>query len=297
MALTDPLRKFEIPSHVTVMEGIGTLPMLELSTPWSIAEVYLHGAHVTGFQKRDESPLLFVSHVSRFETGSPIRGGIPVILPWFGARENRPMHGFARTRPWTLLGTALLPDKRVRLELELPPDPTGDFAQLEVRYRITVGAQLHLALELLNRSERRMELEDCLHTYFQVGDVKRIHVRGLKGVTYLDKVDNFSRKVETEDTITVQGEVDRVYLNTPDTVLIEDSALGRCISVSKKGANSTVVWNPWIAKAAQLPDFGDDEYLEMVCVESGNVSDDRLSLAPGETSVMEVELSSTPLRR
>jgi D-hexose-6-phosphate mutarotase len=52
------------------------------------------------------------------------------------------------------------------------------------------------------------------------------------------------------------------------------------------------VWNPWIAKAKAMPDFCDEEYREMVCVESGNVADNRLTLAPGETSRLKVRLSS-----
>jgi D-hexose-6-phosphate mutarotase len=31
-------------------------------------------------------------------------------------------------------------------------------------------------------------------------------------------------------------------------------------SVAKSGSASTVVWNPWQAKAAAMADFGDDEY-------------------------------------
>ena len=38
----------------------------------------------------------------RFAPGQPIRGGVPVIFPWFGAREGEPMHGFARLSDWDL---------------------------------------------------------------------------------------------------------------------------------------------------------------------------------------------------
>jgi len=33
-----------------------------------------------------------------------------------------------------------------------------------------------------------------------------------------------------------------------------------------------VVWNPWVEKAKEISDFGDDEFPNMVCVESGHVS-------------------------
>lgn len=41
-----------------------------------------------------------------------------------------------------------------------------------------------------------------------------------------------------------------------------------------------VIWNPWLDKARETPDFGDDEYPNMICVESGHVSSPVL-LLPG----------------
>jgi D-hexose-6-phosphate mutarotase len=78
--------------------------------------------------------------------------------------------------------------------------------------------------------------------------------------------------------------VDRVYLDTPGTVKILDENLGRVIHVEKENSASTVVWNPWVDKAARMPDFGNDEYQRMVCVESGNVMENGMRLAPGDTS-------------
>jgi len=53
-----------------------------------------------------------------------------------------------------------------------------------------------------------------------------------------------------------------------------------------------VLWNPWIAKAQQMPDFGNEEYKQIVCVESGNVGQNRVTLAPGRTTALKVTLSS-----
>src|SRR5205814_8517421 len=74
--------------RVTFLDGRGELPMLEISTAWSTAEIYLHGAHVTQFKKQDEPPLLFLSQCSRFAEKEPIRGGSPVIFLWFCPREG-----------------------------------------------------------------------------------------------------------------------------------------------------------------------------------------------------------------
>jgi D-hexose-6-phosphate mutarotase len=138
--------------------------------------------------------------------------------------------------------------------------------------------------------------ENCLHTYFEVGDINAISIRGLKGISYLDKVANFAKKTEKNDAIQIGSEVDRIYLNTTGPVEVLDPKLKRKIRVEKHGSSSTVVWNPWIAKAQQMPDFGNDEYLRMVCIESGNVSSNQISLPPRETSRLTVTLSSAPLR-
>src|SRR5262249_18722947 len=75
-------------SRVTFLPGKGNLPKLVINTPWSNAEIYLHGAQVTHFQKHGEAPLLFLSESSRFQSDSPIRGGIPICFPWFGAMTD-----------------------------------------------------------------------------------------------------------------------------------------------------------------------------------------------------------------
>ena len=76
---------------------------------------------------------------------------------------------------------------------------------------------------------------------------------------------------------------------------VEDRKLRRAIRIEKSGGASTVLWNPWIAKAQQMPDFGNEEYKQMVCVESGNVAKNRISLPPGRTSMLKVILSSSRL--
>ena len=97
--LPESLRKFEISKRVTLAQGDGGLAKINVQTGRSTAEIYLHGAHVTGFQKNGEPPLLFHEPVSQFAAGRPIRGGVPICFPWFGPREGEPAHGFARILP------------------------------------------------------------------------------------------------------------------------------------------------------------------------------------------------------
>lgn len=285
------------PGRVTFLEGRGDLPMVEISTAWSTAEIYLQGAHVTHFKKKNEPPLLFLSQCSRFAERQPIRGGIPVILPWFGPREGLGQHGFARTCGWEVKEITPSPDGSVSVRFRLPAYPeAATYPDFTADYVVTVNESLRLELTVVNQSVTdSLEFENCLHTYFAVDDISAVAITGLKGAAYLDKVENFAQKVETQDAIRIASEVDRVYLDTTATVEIQDARFGRRIRVEKEGAASTVVWNPWVQKSQQLPDFGNEDYRNMVCVESGNVASNRIVLAPGDRSTLIVKLSSAPL--
>jgi glucose-6-phosphate 1-epimerase len=297
MESSKPREQSDVLGRVTFIDGRGDLPMLEITTAWSTAEVYLHGAHVTHFKKKDEPPLLFLSQCSRFAPNEPIRGGIPVVFPWFGPREGLGQHGFARVKSWELKEFVPAPDGSVSVRFRLPDYPEASaFPAFSAEYLVTVNECLTLELAVTSDSpDQEFVFENCLHTYFDVGDVNRVSISGLKGAEYLDKVANFAQKTETGEVIRIASEVDRIYLNTTAAVQITDQHLGRKITVDKQGSLSTVVWNPWITKAQQMPDFGNEEYERMVCVESGNVGSNNIRLGPGETSRLRVQLRTTPL--
>ena len=72
---------------------------------------------------------------------------------------------------------------------------------------------------------------------------------------------------------------------------IHDDKLKRIVRVDKTNSHSTVVWNPWTTQ--KLPDdFDPAEHKHMVCVESGNVKQNKLTLASGKSSSLKVVLSS-----
>jgi glucose-6-phosphate 1-epimerase len=289
--------KTQTPGRVMFLDGPGELPMLGISTMWSSAEVFLQGAHVATFRKHGEAPLTFLSQCSRYSEGQPIRGGIPVVFPWFGMREGMGNHGFARVKTWELKEFAPAPDGSVSVRFRLPDCPeASSYPPFTADYVITVSESLHLQLIVTNDSkDEPLVFENCFHSYFHVGDVTSISIRGLQGASFLDKVANFVHSTQTEEILRVASEVDRIYLKTDAVVEIDDPRLGRRIRIDKQGSRSTVLWNPWIARSQQMPDFGNDEYQRMVCVESGNVSSDEITLAPGRSSTLAVRLSSEPL--
>ena len=53
-------------------------------------ELCLQGAQVTAWRLSDERPVLFTSPNSAFAPGRAIRGGIPIIFPWFGPSRHTP---------------------------------------------------------------------------------------------------------------------------------------------------------------------------------------------------------------
>lgn len=283
----------EIPARVTLLKGEGELTKIEAVTDWSTAQIYLHGAHVTGFQKKGEPPLLFTSLRSRFAVGQAIRGGIPIIFPWFGPREGEPAHGFARLDDWELHEATTSPEGGVSLRFHWNPKAGAAWPTVRANYAVTITDTLTLELIITNSmADQNFTFENCLHTYFAVGDIAAIAISGLQGTHYLDKLEDFREKTETAEAIKINSEVDRIYLGTTATVEILDSKLRRKIRIEKSGSASTVVWNPSVAKSRQMSDFGDEEYRHMVCVESGNIGPDKIELRPGRSSVLRVKISS-----
>jgi glucose-6-phosphate 1-epimerase len=120
-----------------------------------------------------------------------------------------------------------------------------------------------------------------------------VRIHGLKSLFYLDKADQGIRKQDLADAIHIVRETNRVYLNATGTVRIEDRSLGRMVTIEKSGSQSTVVWNPWTTQL--LPDFGVEEHVNMVCVESGNVGANRVKLDPGQTARLKVSLQTAPI--
>jgi glucose-6-phosphate 1-epimerase len=56
----------------------------------------------------------------------------------------------------------------------------------------------------------------------------------------------------------------------------------RRIVIEKSGSSSTVIWNPWSEKSGSMSDMTADGWKRMLCVETANVADNAVVLAPGE---------------
>lgn len=288
-----------LPPSVRVSEGRGSLPRIDVSTAAAHAEVYFQGAHVAVWRpKATRAPVLWLSERSHFEPGKPIRGGVPICFPWFGAHPANaaaPVHGFARVREWRLTEAREDRDGVVTLALELAgerlsPDWPHRFTAI---HRIEVGTTLRMTLEVRNDGVDAFTFEEALHTYFDIAGIDAVSVAGLEGCAYLDKTAGGRPFGPTGAAVRFTGETDRIYLDTRDACVIDDPGQQRAITVHKSGSDATVIWNPWIAKARAMPDFGDDEWTGMVCVETCNVNVHARTLQPGESHAMTAAIEVT----
>jgi glucose-6-phosphate 1-epimerase len=281
--------QFDIPNALRFEDSLDELVRAVISTPAAEAEVYLQGAHLTHWAPRGQRPVLFVSPKSLFAPGKAIRGGVPIIFPWFGPRGDGnpgPAHGFARTTEWAVEGAQLRNDGRVEITLTLAPnDITSGFGYdaFHLRFRVTVGSELELELETRNHANEPLTYEEALHTYFAVGDIHQASVSGLEGTTYIDKTDGFKRKKLGNEPVRIAKETDQVHLNTKATCVLRDPVWNRRIIVEKSGSDSTVVWNPWIDKTKGMSDMAPDDWKKMLCVETANADDNAVHLPPGES--------------
>lgn len=287
-------RRFASADFLSFSESAPGFIAIQVTTAFSKATIALQGAHVMTWQPNGQKPVIWLSSKAKFAAGKSIRGGVPICWPWFGqhataAKEaSYPGHGFARTIPWTLLDACRLPDGRVRLEFK-PEMSDAALAQWPhastVRYNVTVGQELVVALVTRNTGSVPFQLGQALHTYFTVGDICQTSIAGLAGCTFIDKVAGGKRKKQ-KGTVTFNGEMDRVYLGTTGCCGIIDPVLKRTILITSTGSRSTVVWNPGAVKAAKMGDFGRQGENRMVCVENANAEDDVITLAPGATHRM-----------
>ncbi|MDT8376976.1 MAG: D-hexose-6-phosphate mutarotase [Mariprofundaceae bacterium] len=259
------------------------------------ASVAMQGAHLMTWNPKGEEPVIWMSPVAKLAKGKSIRGGVPICWPWFGAHainSSFPGHGFARTVSWNVTGTASLDNGSTRISFRIARCNTDQWpCEVPAEMHMIIGRELEMELVTENRNDEVITLGDALHTYFCVRDVSKVVVYGLDGCDYLDKVDGGARKKQNGD-VTISSEVDRIYFDQGQDVIIEDAGMGRGIRIEKRSSHSTVVWNPWIDKCKQMGDFGwDDGYLGMLCVESANADEDVVQLAPGDSHRLWVRYS------
>ena len=210
-ALAD-LQHHSLPGLAEIISGNGGLPMIRVTAPWALAEIYLHGAQVTSWRPTGADEVLFLSRLSRWEEGRAIRGGIPICFPWFRAKADAPQapaHGVVRTRAWRLeavreeaggVAVALSTDSDATTRRWYPHD-------FRIEHHIRIGQTLKLSLVVTNTGKDEMSFEQALHTYHLVGDVEQVRVDGLNGTDFLDNMESNTQK-QQHGSVTYRKQTD-----------------------------------------------------------------------------------------
>ncbi|TKA26867.1 hypothetical protein B0A50_04313 [Salinomyces thailandicus] len=266
-------------------------------------EVLTYGATVVSWKSNGKENL-WLSSAAKLDGSKPVRGGIPVVFPCFGpppkdhATGKLPQHGFARNSTWEYMGKSSSEsgklasggDDAVTMDFGLSTQQLSDEARqawsykFDLIYSVTLGRDgLQTMLRVQNKGSESFEFQMLLHTYFKVDNVSKTQINGLGSTSYSDKVLNASEQTQTDPTIRINGEVDRVYksIKQNTTSILQDGQPQ--LDVIRDNLEDTVVWNPWIEKAKSMADFEpNDGYKNMVCVEVGAVNGWQ-KLDPGDT--------------
>lgn len=283
--------QFGIDEKLTFALGAGDLPIVQIKTELATAVISIYAGHVLSFAPTGEQDVLWVSDQAVYQAGTAIRGGIPIIWPWFGAHptdSTKQSHGFARRQMWSVTGAELDENGRIHLTLTLDESEQSksQFSHdFELTLNIIVGNVLEVSLQTTNNDEVPFSYTAALHTYFTIGNIHNISIHGLENGLYIDQLDNNAQKTQV-GSVRFDGEVDRIYIDNTAVCTINDPDLKRNIWIEKAGSQSTVVWNPWVEKAQRMGDFADEAYQTMVCVETANAHKEVITLAGGETAVL-----------
>src|SRR5229473_1835169 len=125
MPAVDLNPRFAIANSLQFEDAPEGLVRAVIATPLAEANIYLQGAHIAHWTPKGQRPVLFTSSRSLFAPGKAIRGGVPIIFPWFGARGDGrpgPAHGFARNTEWAIEDTKLRNDGNVEITFSLAPN-------------------------------------------------------------------------------------------------------------------------------------------------------------------------------
>ena len=289
----------EIPG-ILVVDDQHELTKVTITTKLCQAQMYLQGAHLTHWQPLEHKPVLFLSENSSFTKGKAIRGGVPIIFPWFGARTTTatssrtdgPAHGFARTACWQL-DSATMADEELTLSLSLEANQSSielGFDQFRLDYKLVFARELTLQLTVKNLSSEPLCFAEALHTYFLVDDAQQVQISGLGGSKYYDKTDDFKQKQQAESVLTLNGETDRPYTDNAATLLLSDPVMQRQIEVRKGNSLTTVIWNPGAELTAKMADMEAQGWRKMVCIEAANALENAITLAGGSSHTMTCEI-------
>jgi len=263
------------------------------------AEVLLYGATViswkSGTQSNpDPAERLFVSSKAALDGSKPVRGGIPVVFPCFGApthpaHSKLGQHGFARSETWKF--DSVVMDNNAGVSVRLTLDPTPSISAkydkpFSLAFVVTLaGHQLSTDLHVTNTSASdALEFQALFHNYIRAPS-SEVLVSPLQNKYYYDKTEATEEerakpKIETRTAVDVRKFTDAVYEDASGEYKV--TWPGNGLSIRATNLKDVVVWNPQQEAGSKIGDMEEGGWERYVCVEPGYVRG-FTSVEPGKT--------------
>jgi glucose-6-phosphate 1-epimerase len=184
-----------------------------------------------------------------------------------------PRHGFARTSLWSLQSLEQR-DEGDAVAIFTLTDSPATHATWAAEFGLTLtvriaGARLQVTLGVENTGASPFSFAAALHTYIRVRDAERARVVGLRGARYRESSAPMLLNVDNERVVRVTGPLDRVYVNAPRSVTLQEP--DQSLNVEMLDFTDMVLWNPGAAAARGLADMEPQGERAMICVEAAVV--------------------------
>lgn len=269
----------------------GPSDQIELKCGNSTCSVYLFGATIFSWKPDGFCEKLWISKQSAMDGITPVRGGIPISFPQFAGQGTLPSHGLVRQLMWEVQSSHSTDSSATVVLMLCDSEATRkswnhSFALLYTITLSKMSLSVSLSIENTNKVDA-FDFTTCLHTYFKTENIRNCAISGLQNLSYFDKCKQIPNNIQTDELLVIDDSItavdcgnyiDRTYDNVND-----DTSGSRCVSLIDNNKDSscklnlnisnsfinTVVWNPWIEgkKGSKGPDFDDDGYNFMVCIE------------------------------
>ncbi len=239
---------------------------LSITHPLFDAIILRQGAQLVHFKPVNKESVLWSAEFCTFEKGKAFRGGIPICWPWFG-KEGSPSHGFARIMLWELVKHSS-DDEGVELVFELN-DSVKTREIWPYAFRTTLKMHLGRDIAISLHVKAQKQSTAALHTYLTCKDILDVNVVGL-GSQYKDALRGTIVCERYEKALHVSQAVDRIYTQAEAITLLKEHS--RVLSIFHQNYSDVVVWNPWREGAIKFVDMKEDDYTQMLCIETARIS-------------------------
>lgn len=238
---------------------------IHINHPLCSATIFKQGAQLISWFPKGASEVFWSADKINYEKGKAFRGGIPVCWPWFG-KSKSPSHGFARIMLWELVEQESHANGVI---LKFTLNDTAKTREIWPHpFKLVLEMSLGLSCEINLHIDASLETTGALHTYLKTDKISQAYITGL-GKHYIDALQS-GKSCSADNDLIINEEVDRIYtLAMTENKLIDRN---RTIHITHKNNNDVVVWNPWIKTSSQLEDMKQNDYKQMVCIETAKIN-------------------------